>query len=109
MVRGPDLVDLGVWRSVAPAQLMMPVDTHIARIARWLGLTHRRTISWAMAEEVTASLRLLDPTDPVKYDFALCHWGMSGACPVVPVRENCLACPLGPVCVHGHPPGRREG
>ena len=58
---------------------------------------------------VPGSLRLLDPTDPVKYDFALCHWGMSGACPVVPVRENCLACPLGPVCVHGHPPGRREG
>ena len=98
MVRGPDVVDLGVWARVSPAQLMMPVDTHIARIARWLGLTHRRTISWAMAEEVTASLRLLDPRDPVKYDFALCHWGMSGACPVVPVRAHCLACPLKSAC-----------
>lgn len=105
MVRGPDVVDLGVWRRVSPAQLMMPVDTHIARIASRLGLTQRRTISWAMAEEVTASLRLLDPRDPVKYDFALCHWGMSGACPVVPMREHCLACPLKSAC--SIRPGRR--
>jgi uncharacterized protein (TIGR02757 family) len=98
MVRGPDVVDFGIWRHVSPARLVMPVDTHVARISRWLGLTSRKTISWAMAEEVTASLRLLDASDPVKYDFALCHWGMSGACPIVPVRENCLACPLRSAC-----------
>jgi len=101
MVRGPDAVDLGIWRRVTPAQLVMPVDTHVARLAQWLGLTSRRSISWAMAEEITASLRLLDESDPVRYDFALCHWGMSGACPVEPARENCRRCPLRSVCQVG--------
>jgi len=112
MVRGPDGVDLGLWRNVSPARLIVPLDTHVARIARWLGLTSRRTIDWAAAEEITASLRLLDPTDPVKYDFPLCHWGMSGACPAVPQRENCHACPMHSVCREGirwgvRRPGRR--
>lgn len=98
MVRGPDAVDFGVWRRVSPAQLLMPVDTHVMRIARWLGLTDRQTISWAAAEEITASLRRLDAADPVRYDFALCHYGMSGACPARPVRENCRRCPLRAEC-----------
>lgn len=101
MVRGPDVVDFGVWKRVRPAQLMIPVDTHIARMGWWLGLTTRRTISWAMVEEITDSLRLLDPADPVKYDFALCHYGMSGACPIEPVREICLSCPLKSSCRRG--------
>lgn len=98
MVRGPDAVDFGIWRRVSPAQLHVPVDTHVMRIARWLGLTHRQTISWAAAEEITASLRRLDAADPVRYDFALCHYGMSGACPARPVRENCRRCPLRAEC-----------
>lgn len=101
LVRGPDGVDLGVWQNVRPAQLVIPVDTHVARISGWLGLTASRSISWKMAEEITASLRLLDPHDPVKYDFALCHYGMSGACPVVPRRANCLGCPLKVACRRG--------
>jgi uncharacterized protein (TIGR02757 family) len=109
MVRGPDEIDLGVWRNVSPAALMMPVDTHVARIAGWLGLTGRRTVSWAMVEEITASLRLLDPGDPVKYDFALCHWGMSGACPPVPVPASCRRCPLRSACRHGPTGVRRPG
>ena len=101
MVRGPDELDFGVWRRVRPAQLVMPLDTHVARIARLLGLTKRRDLSWRTAEEVTASLRLLDADDPVRYDFALCHYGMSGVCPATPVRENCLRCPLRGECSHG--------
>jgi uncharacterized protein (TIGR02757 family) len=101
LVRGPDGVDLGVWHGVQPAQLIIPVDTHIARMGWWLGLTAHRTISWAMAEEITDSLRLLDPEDPVKYDFALCHYGMSGACPAEPLRENCLRCELKGACRRG--------
>jgi uncharacterized protein (TIGR02757 family) len=101
MVRGPDEVDLGVWKTVAPASLIIPVDTHIARMGAWLGLTGRKTIGWDMAEEITASLRLLDPADPVKYDFVLCHYGMSGVCPALPLRENCLRCALRPGCKRG--------
>jgi uncharacterized protein (TIGR02757 family) len=101
MVRGPDEVDLGVWPGLRPAQLVIPVDTHVARIAALLGLCGRRTVGWAMAEEITGSLRLLDPQDPVKYDFALCHYGMSGACPVSPRRASCLACPLRSACRRG--------
>lgn len=101
MVRGPDGIDFGVWKQVAPSRLLIPLDTHVMRIARLLGLTARRDASWRTAEEVTSSLKLLDPEDPVRYDFALCHYGMSGACPAVPVRENCLRCELKSACRRG--------
>lgn len=101
MVRGPDEIDRGAWKQVSPAELMIPLDTHVMRISRWLGLTRRSTIGWATAEEVTASLRLLDAADPVRYDFALCHYGMSGACPARPVRAHCAGCPLRRECAIG--------
>jgi uncharacterized protein (TIGR02757 family) len=94
MVRGPDEVDFGVWRSVPASALIIPLDTHVGRIARYLGLTRRKDLSWRTAEEITASLRWLDPADPIKYDFALCHYGMSGVCPARPVAENCASCAL---------------
>lgn len=101
MVRGPDEIDFGIWKQVKPSELVIPLDTHVMRISRWLGLTKRNTIGWATAEEVTASLRRLDPLDPVRYDFALCHYGMSGVCPAKPVRTNCVKCPLRGECAIG--------
>jgi uncharacterized protein (TIGR02757 family) len=101
MVRGPDAIDFGVWPKLSPAQLLIPLDTHVARIAKLLGLTARRDLSWRTAEEVTASLRRLDAGDPVRYDFALCHYGMSGACPSTPVPANCRRCPLRAECRFG--------
>lgn len=98
VVRGPDAIDLGVWKRMAPSELIIPVDTHVSRISQWLGLTGHKTISWAMAEEITASLRRLDPSDPVRYDFALCHYGMSGACPSTPSKANCRTCALRTEC-----------
>jgi uncharacterized protein (TIGR02757 family) len=98
MVRGPDGVDLGLWRGVPPAALVVPLDTHVARVARFLGLTSRRDLSWRTAEQVTRALRLLDPDDPVRFDFALCHLGMSGRCPQRRDPEACAACPLAPAC-----------
>jgi len=98
MVRGPDAIDFGIWKGVSPARLVMPLDTHVMRLGQWLGLTTRKNLGWRAAEEITASLRRLDPDDPVRYDFALCHYGMSGACPVKPVKTNCRACPLRSVC-----------
>jgi uncharacterized protein (TIGR02757 family) len=99
MVRGPDAVDLGAWRGVVPrSALVVPLDTHVHRVARCLGLTRRRDATWRTAEEITAALRRIDPEDPVRYDFALCHLGMSGSCPARRVRARCAACPLAPAC-----------
>jgi len=76
MVRGDDGIDLGVWRSVSPALLIMPLDAHVARAAAKLGLSRRKTADWRMAEEITVNLKKVDPDDPVKYDFSLCRHGM---------------------------------
>ncbi len=101
MVRGPDLIDFGVWRRIPTTRLIIPLDTHVQRISKLLGLTKRNDLSWRTAEDVTASLRMLDPDDPVRYDFALCHYGMSGACPSTPVSLNCLECTLKGECRFG--------
>lgn len=75
MVRNDDL-DFGLWKRIPVSKLIIPVDTHVARICKKLKLTRRNNISWAMAEEITGNLRKFDPDDPVKYDFAICHIGM---------------------------------
>lgn len=97
MIRPADGVDLGIW-PIAPSELVIPVDTHIHRISRNLGLTQRRTASWATAEEITVALRRYDPNDPVKYDFALCHLGVSRDCPSRPDPVKCERCILQDVC-----------
>jgi uncharacterized protein (TIGR02757 family) len=71
-----DTVDLGVWSSVRPAQLVMPVDVHIYNVARRVRLTHYKSAGWAMAQDLTARLRRFDPADPVKYDFAFHRLGL---------------------------------
>ncbi len=75
MVRKDEL-DFGLWSEIATSKLIIPVDTHIARICKQLKLTKRKNVSWKMAEEITENLKQIDPDDPVKYDFALCHIGM---------------------------------
>ena len=64
-------VDFGLWRRIRPDQLVMPLDVHVERIARQLGLLERRQTDWRAAVELTEQLRRFDATDPVKYDFAL--------------------------------------
>lgn len=98
MVRRADGVDLGLWADVDPAHLVMPVDTHVARIARFIGLTQRATADWAMAEQITDALRAFDPRDPVKYDFALSRLGILKICRTTRETSICSACPLDPVC-----------
>ncbi|KAA0265709.1 MAG: TIGR02757 family protein [Chlorobiota bacterium] len=75
MVREDDL-DFGFWSEVGKENLIIPLDLHIARISKQLGLTARNDSSWRTASEITAKLREFDPEDPVKYDFALCHISM---------------------------------
>ncbi len=98
VVRPDDGADLGLWRSVDPARLLVPLDTHVFRIAYWLGLTERRAPSWKTAEEVTARLRRFDASDPVRFDFALAHMGILNDCPRRPVEAKCSRCPLRPWC-----------
>jgi uncharacterized protein (TIGR02757 family) len=69
-------VDLGVWKSVDPATLVIPLDAHIYTIARRVGLTRYRSPGWPMAVDITRRLRRLDPRDPVKYDFAFHRMGL---------------------------------
>ena len=71
-----DGVDLGVWRSVDAARLVIPLDAHVLAIARRTGLTRYRSPGWPMALDITRRLRRLDPADPVKYDFALHRMGL---------------------------------
>ena len=75
-----DAVDPGGWRSVPARQLVVPLDTHTIRVGQCLRLTRRASPGWKMAAEITAALRAFDPDDPVRYDFALCHLSMMGAC-----------------------------
>lgn len=75
MVRDRD-VDLGIWRGIPKSKLVIPLDTHIMAVSRRLGLTTRKTADWKTAVEITSALKAVDPEDPLKYDFPLCHTGM---------------------------------
>jgi uncharacterized protein (TIGR02757 family) len=97
MVR-QDGVDPGGWTTVPRRQLVVPLDTHTIRTGRCLRLTRRASPGWKMAADITAALRQCDPDDPVRYDFALCHLSMMGACGFgaksgdrqCPLRGNCV-------------------
>jgi uncharacterized protein (TIGR02757 family) len=97
VVRPADGIDLGIWHGISPAQLVIPVDTHIQRICGYLGFSRRKSADWRMAREITAALRQFDPADPVKYDFSLAHLGISGGCdgsdPAI-----CLSCHIAEIC-----------
>lgn len=69
-------VDFGIWKKISPAQLVCPIDLHVARVARRFQLLERKQLDWQAALELTAWLRTLDPDDPVKYDFALFGLGV---------------------------------
>ena len=102
MARPADGVDLGLW-NVPTAKLLIPVDTHIHKLGRNLGFTSRASISWKVAEEITAALARFDPEDPVKYDFALCHLGMLQRCPSQKDPVRCEGCGIVDVCTHWSP------
>lgn len=84
MVRKDDKgVDFGIWEKIKPSDLACPIDVHVANISRQLGLLTRKKNDWQAVMELTENLKKLDPTDPVKYDFALFGIGVSGGIPVV--------------------------
>jgi len=90
--------DLGLWRRVDPAVLRIPLDQHVYWIAYHLGLTARRSRSWPAVEEITEALRRIDPADPIRFDFVLCHTGISGDCPKHRDLSVCGPCAVRPDC-----------
>ncbi|HZM58900.1 MAG TPA: TIGR02757 family protein [Vicinamibacterales bacterium] len=92
-----DAIDLGVWKTVSPARLIVPLDTHVIRLGRCLRLTRYTSPGWKMAAEITSSLRALHPADPVRYDFSLCHVGMMSACGFGKAQRD-SQCPLKGMC-----------
>lgn len=90
--------DLGLWTFADPAKLVMPVDTHIHRIATFLGLNDRKSADWKAARNLTDRLARFDPGDPVRYDFALCRLGILDLCSRKRRKENCDVCLLREVC-----------
>lgn len=103
-----DEVDLGVWTRVSPSKLIVPLDTHVIRLGRCLRLTTYVSPGWKMAAQITAALRELDPADPVRYDFSLCHIGMAGMCGYATTRGN-RDCPLKGICQPRRRAPRRAG
>lgn len=99
MIRPADGIDLGLW-NVSPKRLVMPLDTHIHKLSRNIGLTMRNAADYRAAEEITAALARLDPHDPIKYDFSLCHLGMVQSCPSRKDAVRCEGCGVKPVCRH---------
>ena len=78
LCRQDGIVDLGIWHDVAPSKLMIPLDVHVARTGRALGLINRTQNDRKTVEELTAQLRAFCPSDPVRYDFALFGVGVAG-------------------------------
>jgi uncharacterized protein (TIGR02757 family) len=78
LCRKDGVVDLGIWDSIPASELMIPLDVHVARTARLLGIITRKQNDRRTVEELTAQLRRLSPDDPVKYDFALFGVGEAG-------------------------------
>ncbi|MGL1885091.1 MAG: TIGR02757 family protein [Reichenbachiella sp.] len=69
-------VDFGLWKKLSPSELICPLDVHVERTAKKLGLLERKQSDWKAASELTLKLKKLDPLDPVKYDFALFGLGV---------------------------------
>jgi len=90
--------DLGIWTFVDPAKLVMPVDTHVHRIATFLGLNTRKSADWKAARALTDRLANFDRSDPVRYDFAICRLGILDLCSRRRRKENCDVCLLRDVC-----------
>ena len=79
MVRRDGIVDLGIWRQLSPADLIIPLDTHVYHQAREMGITSRRSADIKTAREITDFFRQIFPSDPALGDFALFGYGVDSA------------------------------
>lgn len=95
--------DLGLW-SLPVHKLCIPLDVHVHGISLLLGLTTQRSANLKAAQAITAGLKEISPTDPIQYDFALAHLGISGQCKKAYDSEICPNCPLHDPCIHTKDP-----
>ncbi len=96
MVRD-DAVDAGIWKSIDKAKLVVPIDVHMARLCRFLRLYEKKTVSLNAALEITQAFAEIEPSDPVKYDFALSRIGIVEDCNGT-YRPQCEDCELLEFC-----------
>lgn len=94
MVRSGDGLDLGLWDILHPRDLVVPLDTHLFRIARRLRLTRRRTPGWSAALDLTRALARIAPEDPTRFDYALSRLGIVEGCPRHARSAPCELCEL---------------
>jgi len=97
MIRKDD-IDRGIWNQLSPANLTVPLDTHIFKMAQYLKLTRLKTPGWKMAKEITQSLKELDPDDPLKFDFPLCHFSIQRRCYYEEESRSCAFCSIRKKC-----------
>jgi len=90
--------DVGIWNSFPKSALVIPLDTHVARIGRFVGLTERRSSDWLTAVEITDALKQLDPDDPLRYDYPLSHLGIDGVCRGRYDAARCCSCIVREFC-----------
>ncbi|NOZ13263.1 MAG: TIGR02757 family protein [Acidobacteria bacterium] len=101
--------DFGIWKHlISPSELIIPLDTHILRISRYLGFTGRKSPSMRAAMEITRCLAELDPADPLRFDYAIAHLGIDGICPREQKSRHCEICPLQEVCSEGRIAGNTK-
>jgi len=103
--------DTGAWKDISKSRLVIPLDTHVARIGRLLGLTQRSSCGWVTAVEITSALKQLDPEDPLRYDYPLSHLGIDGRCSGSFRVATCVCCELRELCAAGtpgEPPGQES-
>jgi uncharacterized protein (TIGR02757 family) len=79
MVRNDGIVDMGVWKNISPSELFIPLDVHVGRVSRSLGLIVRKQNDRKTVEELTAVLKQFNPEDPIVYDFALFGIGLANS------------------------------
>ena len=97
MVRDDD-VDAGLWKSVDKTKLIVPVDVHMGRLCKTLGLYDRKTVSLRAAIEITEAFAAIEPSDPVKYDFCLSRIGIVENCSGR-INKKCRMCELEGYCL----------
>ena len=96
-----DEIDLGLWKWMSPADLVVPADTHVGRIAFYLRLRGGKedgAPNWKMAREITEALKVINAKDPVSYDFALARLGILDICKRAYTKSVCERCPVEPGC-----------
>jgi uncharacterized protein (TIGR02757 family) len=96
MVRS-DNIDTGLWGSIDKAKLIIPLDVHLARLTRILGFHNHKNTSLRTAVKITECFARIEPADPVKYDFALCHYAILANC-TGSYRPQCRSCELFALC-----------